>query len=119
MRLFALIFALGVADQARADCADTGFDTASGDGVRDEDCDEDGWTKGAGDCADRDPGANPGLDESCGAPADENCDGFFDEGCVRATQGGSLLGGSACGTGSAAALFLTPLLAALLLGRRR
>lgn len=119
MRLIALTFAISASAPAWADCADTGYDTGAGASVGDEDCDGDSWRKNQGDCADHDSNVNPGETESCNTPADDNCDGFYNEGCVRDVQRGSLLGGSSCGSGSAAIAFLSPLLFVLIRGRRR
>jgi hypothetical protein len=82
-----------------------------------EDCDGDGWKVSDGDCDDDDLTANPGGEESCEAPADEDCNGFFDDGCDRALQRGSLEGGSACARAPGASSVLV--LVALCLARRR
>ena len=78
---------------AFADCGDPD-DTPRPD----EDCDADGWTVVDGDCSDDDATTNPGENESCDAPADEDCNGLFDDGCDRLLQRGSLEGGSTCQT---------------------
>jgi hypothetical protein len=106
-----LALMLAISSSARADCGDT-------DASPEEDCDEDGWTKGQGDCDDDDDAANPGkTEEVCGDRADNDCNGFFDDGCDDATTRGGLIGGSSCGTSEGAALlFLAPL---ALLRRRR
>ncbi len=112
---FAAVVALGAAlfasAPALADCADPN-DTPRPD----EDCDGDGWTVVEGDCADDDATANPGETESCDAPADEDCNGLFDDGCDRQLQRGSLEGGSTCETAPGAP---AGLLIALLFARRR
>lgn len=103
--MVALLLAL-IATPARAECDGTG-DTGT---VGAEDCDGDGYQKMDGDCDDDDPAVNPGMPEDCTETADENCDGFFDEGCERALQRGTLSGGSACGTTADEAwLLLLPL----------
>ena len=103
---------LFVSAPAFADCADPDDPPRP-----DEDCDADGWTVSDGDCADDDATANPGETESCDAPADEDCNGFFDDGCDRVLQRGSLEGGSACDTAPGAPIGLV--LASLLVRRRR
>lgn len=108
-----LVFALLITGPAHADCDGTG-DT---DAVGAEDCDSDGFAKMDGDCDDEDAAVNPGMAEDCASTDDENCDGFFDEGCERALQRGTLSGGSACGTTADEAwLLLLPL---VFLRRRR
>lgn len=103
--------ALLAAGPAWADCANPD-DTPRPD----EDCDGDGWLVSDGDCADDDATANPGEDESCDAPADEDCNGLFDDGCDRVLQRGSLEGGSTCQTAPGAS---SGLLLVLLFARRR
>lgn len=86
----------------------------------DADCDLDGFTPDQGDCDDGDPEVNPNVKEVCGDQLDNNCDGFFDEGCEIGTQQGNIKGGGGCTSGDAiggpAALILLPLLG---LRRRR
>ncbi len=97
-----LLAALAWSGPAAANCND---DVPEAD----EDCDEDGWSKGQGDCDDVNEIVNPGKVEQCDDFADNDCNGFFDDGCESATQRGTLVGGGACEAGSSAFLLL-PLL---------
>ena len=110
---------LGLLASATASAAcGAGSDTGDTDvATREEDCDDDGYRKMDGDCNDEDADINPSQIERCDDPNDNNCDGFFNEGCERSLQRGSLLGGSACyrGSGDTAAILLLP----LFLRRRR
>lgn len=107
--LLALQARAGVCDDTDVDPWDTGFGSA--------DCDEDGWTRRDGDCDDFDGDIHPEAREECGDREDNDCNGYFDDGCDDGLQRGSLLGGSSCGGGLAALLLLpAPLLA---FGRRR
>lgn len=80
------------------------------------DCDEDGYTRGEGDCDDLDEEIHPGASEVCGDRADNDCDGFYDLGCDAAATRGALTGGASCDT-TAGALAFAPLL--LLFMRKR
>ncbi len=72
----------------------------------DTDCDADGYTTNQGDCDETDSLVNPGITEDCTNAIDDNCDGFYNEGCDRAPQQGQLRGGSACAEQEPAAAFL-------------
>lgn len=85
-------------------------------GLEEADCDGDGYTQARGDCNDFDDTVYPGARELCEDYEDNNCDGYYNEGCDNSLSRGSLVGGSSCG-GGLAGLFLSPLL--LLLMRRR
>jgi hypothetical protein len=115
MTAFVLVL-LWSASPAWADCSDT---ADTGGRLGDEDCDGDGFHKRDGDCNDYDAAINPGETEDCDDPSDENCDGFFNEGCVSTRVRGTLTGGSACGNASEAMALLLPFpLLAFLLRRR-
>lgn len=116
MRILVTSWLLAGASPAFADCEEPGNNDTADTGIRFEDCDDDGYQKMDGDCDDWDPAANPGKTEDCDNRADENCDGLFNEGCEAAASRGTLMGGTSCGTSSAAWLVLLPL---LLLGGRR
>jgi hypothetical protein len=83
------------------------------------DCDEDGFTPGEGDCDDQEPLESPGIPrETCGDKLDNDCNGFYDDGCDLSVRQGTLQGGGGCsgntqnpqptggGTATAALLFL-------------
>ena len=92
-----IFYALLSAPPALAACDDTAIVLDSGISVGEEDCDGDGWTKGGGDCDDERASVNPGQEiDDCGDSFDNNCDGYFNEGCEQAYQRGSLMGGSSC-----------------------
>ena len=120
-----LFFSVLLGSQAAfAECLDpeaqeTGISRAE------EDCDDDGYTKGGDgdpamiDCDDEVPEVNPGQEvDRCDDYYDNNCDGFYNEGCESGYQRGSLLGGSSCQQGGVAGLLLLPLLF-MRRGRRR
>lgn len=70
--------------------------------AQDTDADGDGWTVDEGDCDDADDRVSPGFsDEICGDLLDNECDGFFDDGCDLSVRQGSLRGGGGC-TGATA-----------------
>lgn len=98
-----------------ANCDDTGQDPWD-TGYRALDCDGDGVTRGEGDCDDLDETVNPDAEESCDDDKDNDCNGYFNDGCDDGLRRGSLLGGSSCGIGGASALILIP---PLLLGVKR
>ena len=104
--------------QGYALCDDTDVDTGELDRGA-EDCDSDGWKKRDGDCNDEDASISPGSTENCVRSTDDDCDGFFNEGCENAAQRGSLQGGSACALGVDAPLSAIGLGALLLFARRR
>ena len=105
------LIALAVSEPAFADCDDPDNPSES------DDCDEDGFTVGDGDCDDDDPDQNPGADEICDDAIDNNCDGEADEGCGTPIGEGELLGGSSCGQSGGGLAWLAPLM--LFGGRRR
>jgi hypothetical protein len=116
--MIVMIFALVGTPSALAVCDDTSVVFDSGTNVGDEDCDGDGWTKGGDgteetrDCDDELASVNPGQEvDRCDDSFDNNCDGYFNEGCEQAYQRGSLLGGSSCAVISSniAWLYLLPL----------
>lgn len=76
-----------------------------------DDLDDDGWTRGGGDCNDNDDKIHPDADEVCGDAIDNNCDGDVDEeACVE----------SGCSAAAhPAGLGLLLMGVPLLLGRRR
>jgi hypothetical protein len=98
-----LAAALGWSQAGYADCGDT-------DPSGDEDCDEDGWTRSQGDCDDSKDTVNPGKTEVCGDHDDNDCNGYFDDGCESATTRGTLTGGSSCENMGGSAFLLVPLL---------
>ena len=114
-----VLFTLATSD-AFALCDDTGLYAGdTGITLGDEDCDGDGFTKwGDGDpdthdadCDDENYIVNPGHEvDDCHDSFDNDCDGFFNEGCEYGFSRGTLLGGSACGDGDAVGLLLLPLL---------
>jgi hypothetical protein len=110
------LWAIALNPPAYASCGDTGDTGDVWKGL--EDCDEDGWQKNEGDCDDEDETISPGEPEDCIRAMDENCDGFFNEGCESTVQHGSLQGGSACGTGVTSG-GIGPLALAMLAFRRR
>jgi len=79
------------------------------------DCDGDGVTIEQGDCDDLEKDAAPGKPEQCEDEIDNNCDGFYDEGCDVAVRQASIQGGGGCTGGDEAVLLFFPL---LLWGRR-
>jgi len=94
-----------------------------------QDLDGDGWTVVEGDCLDdpvdsRSALVNPGAEELCDDLFDNNCDGFYNEGCdnpagLAGVRGGGLVCGVSPAPGAlvgSLALFLIGLLAA---GTRR
>lgn len=81
------------------------------------DCDQDGFTAAQGDCDDNNADVRPGRSEDCGNDIDDNCDGFFNEGCDRDAQQGQLRGGSTCRAETSNAAWLV--LPGVLLARRR
>lgn len=85
---------------AHATCDETDPELGSND------CDEDGVTVEQGDCNDGDPETYPDALELCEDRVDNDCDGFYDEECPD--EGGSLQGGSVCGTGGSGALLFFP-----------
>ncbi len=93
------------------------------DGIIDSpDRDGDKYMVADGDCDDNNPDVNPGVAEQCDDFLDNNCDGFYNEGCdypaFEATvQGGSLIGCSALSSSRPAGLVL--LFGGLLLILRR
>ena len=123
--MIVILITLFSAPSALAACDDTAVVLDSGISVAEEDCDGDGWTKGGGgidanrDCDDERASVNPGQEiDDCTDSFDNNCDGYFNEGCEQAYQRGSLLGGSSCAivSSSIAWLYLLPLVG---LRRRR
>ena len=76
------------------------------DGIIDSpDRDGDKYMVADGDCDDNNPDVNPGVEELCDDFLDNNCDGFYNEGCsypaFEATvQGGSIIGCSAVAGGA-------------------
>ncbi|MCB9760161.1 MAG: lamin tail domain-containing protein [Alphaproteobacteria bacterium] len=122
------------------DCDDSDPDTHPGapdalvaaDG-KDNDCDgtidspdrdDDGYGIADGDCDDEDPEVNPGVAvDLCDDTLDNNCDGFYNEGCdfpavSAGVRGGGLFCGVAPGTG-AGGLALAGVLMLLTARRRR
>ena len=98
---------------------DTGGDTvAASEPVALQDADGDGWDVESGDCDDADATSHPGAPEVCGDHADNDCDGFVDQGCTDVKRFATLQGGGcrAAGPAGAATLAASLLLA---LGRRR
>jgi hypothetical protein len=57
-------------------------DNCNGEEDEGFDQDNDGFSTCQNDCDDLDPEANPGLEESCSDPADNDCDGLANEGCL-------------------------------------
>jgi hypothetical protein len=116
VRCVALGVALLAGRSAFAACE--GDTQPSGVPIGEEDCDGDGWTKGEGDCNDELETVNPGKQvDICEDSDDNNCDGYFNEGCELAFARGSLSGGSACQDATVSSAALLPAL--LLLARRR
>ena len=117
--MWALFFAAGVASAVggtttetaeTATTADTGLDP-------DTDADGDGWTLGAGDCADDDPQVNPGRYDLCFDHVDNDCSSLIDEGCDNSARLASLSGGGACtGGGNIAGTQTALVLPLLVLG---
>lgn len=91
--------------------ADTG-DTA----VVQADADGDGYDA-VDDCDDNDATSYPGAPERCDDDADNDCNGFFNDGCDDELQRGTLQGGQSCSTVGAVGGFWLPMV--LLWGRRR
>ena len=81
-----------------------------------EDCDEDGFTVGDGDCDDEDAGIHPGVDEICDDDVDNNCDSVVNEGCAEPIEEGQLMGGSTCSQSVAGLFWVMPI---VFLGRLR
>jgi hypothetical protein len=87
-----------------------------------EDCDGDGFTAGEGDCDDNEELESPGIPkETCGDRLDNDCNGFYDDGCDLSVRQGTIQGGGGCTGnnqgpsstgGTTAALFLLPWLGA-------
>ncbi|MBA2320040.1 MAG: hypothetical protein H0V89_02695 [Deltaproteobacteria bacterium] len=88
-----------------------------------DDCDGDGFTTAQGDCDDDEAAESPGIaSDACGDRLDNDCNGFFDDGCDLSVRQGSIQGGGGCtgntdsapagGGTAAAALFVLPLLGA-------
>ena len=74
------------------------------------DCDDDGFSIADGDCDDNDRAIHPGAIERCDDRLDNNCDGYFDEGCDVSARQGTLKGGGGCTGGDAVGgLLLLPL----------
>ena len=63
------------------------------------DCDGDGVTIEQGDCEDADATISPDVEELCEDQIDNNCDGFFDEGCENIWASAELSGGGQCQIG--------------------
>lgn len=102
---------------AHAACGDTA-DTGPDIPLSEEDCDNDGWTKGDGDCNDDKEEVNPGKTvDRCDDSDDNDCDGYFNEECEAGFARGTLLGGSACQDNGSLWLLLAPL--CLLVRRKR
>jgi hypothetical protein len=99
VRLALVLLALSSASAAHAACEeelppwDTGW-------AQDSDCDGDGFTPAEGDCNDLDAEVRPNADEICGDRIDNDCDGFYDQGCDRGSERGSVQGGAGCGAGA-------------------
>jgi uncharacterized protein (TIGR03382 family) len=120
MRRLAALWFLVWASPVWAACADEDTADTGGVSVGEEDCDDDNWTKAEGDCNDENPEVNPGKQvDRCDDSDDNNCDGYFNEGCELSFARGTLIGGSSCqdNTATAAWLGLVPL--ALFARRRR
>ncbi|MCB9792275.1 MAG: lamin tail domain-containing protein [Alphaproteobacteria bacterium] len=106
--------ALVAADGVDNDCDGT---------IDSPDVDGDGWGVADGDCDDNNPDVHPGIEtDRCDDFLDNNCDGFFNEGCElpalnAGVRGGSLFCGVTPGTGSGA-FFLGAIALLLAAGRR-
>lgn len=105
---------LTAAGPALADCDDTG-----GPVDQDEDCDGDGWTRAEGDCDDLEFTVNPSREEVCDDAFDNDCNGYFNDGCEDTLDRGSLAGGSTCWTGAAPSAWWASLLLLSVVRRRR
>lgn len=94
-------------------------DCELGDTALEVDLDLDGFTPAQGDCADCDPSVYPGANENCNDEIDNNCDGFFNEGCDLSVAQGEVRGGGGC-TDGGNLLAVTGLLSlGLMCGARR
>lgn len=87
----------------------------------DADCDADGYSVNQGDCDDSNADVKPGLPETCGDEADNDCNGLFDDGdaCARGAQLGRAQGGGGCTGGSGVAGTALIVLPVLFRRRRR
>jgi hypothetical protein len=94
------------------------FECDSGDTALEGDLDQDGWTPAQGDCNDCRGDIYPGANENCHDDLDNNCDGFFNEGCDLSVAQGEISGGGGCANGRNL-LSVTGLLGLGLLGGRR
>jgi len=87
------------------------------------DCDGDGFSIADGDCDDTRERVHPGQPEKCDDELDNDCDGFYDEGCAQAARQGGIRGGGGCtggqAIGSSQVVVLLPLFGLGLFGRRR
>jgi hypothetical protein len=103
---------------------DTGYGTPADTGVplSTVDGDGDNFSPAQGDCDDNDATAYPGNEEICADRVDNDCNGFYDDGCDGRVQFGTLRGGGGCtgGTGVGnTAFIMLPILPLLLVTRRR
>lgn len=107
-RAFVLAVLLAAAPAAWGECIDPAAPA--------DDCDEDGFSPGDGDCDDEDPDVHEGAQDVCDDGIDNNCNGTVDDDCDL--RDGAISGGSGCGAeGGWAGLFLP--LPLLLMRRRR
>ena len=95
------------------------------DGLIDSpDIDNDGYGEADGDCDDNNPDVHPGIEgDLCGDYLDNNCNGFYNEGCTfpaltASVRGGSLFCGVTPGTESGS-LLLSSLLMMVAASRRQ
>ena len=95
------------------------------DGLIDSpDVDNDGYGEADGDCDDANPDVHPGIAaDLCGDTWDNNCNGFYNEGCTMpvltsSVRGGSLFCGVQPGTGTGS-LLLSSLLMMVAASRRQ
>lgn len=117
--MWSLLLALSLSPALAGPCDDTDVDPWD-TGLDNADCDDDGWTRSQGDCNDFNDEVNPGKPELCSDREDNDCNGYFNDGCDDAAQRGTLIGGSTCTTGPRLApLLALPLLFAPLIRRRR
>ena len=105
--LLAVLLLTAASPAALAECVDPSAPV--------DDCDEDGFVPGDGDCDDEDPTVHEGAREICGDDIDNNCNGDVDDDCDL--RDGELAGGSGCGAEGGWAGLLLPL--PLLFMRRR